>query len=576
MIVALLILTLAAVTAQVPSGPPSTGATTACTTAADCNGNGACTSNICVCDFPWSGEQCDDLNLVNFQCSGAEPNVCSCAGNFPVLDGATKQCRDRQESDCTGTALPFFDATTTPKTCRVWQIGDCSGATPVFVDGTTGCRARVASDCTIAAGTPVLDDGLCRAWVEEDCCTDQGCGKPVFVDGTQGCRELIGADCAKLPATPFFDSSPKQGNPICRAYVASDCDSLLPMFVSGTGGCRARIASDCTGSKPVLDGGECRERKATDCTEATKPNFDEKTRTCESQVMCALTEEDFTHVGDAGDCKTTGLAAGTSCMPKCETGLASSGEFKCSTTGIIENTFECMLELSIGLSGLTPDDFSKDPVIADVFKTTVAQLSGATVSDADVRNVVASAPGVDSTSTAKVTFSIKMSTANQQMAVKEAVSTALADGGFTAKYKENLETSAVTSIDVEKVSADSVQQENPPTEPEGGDGPDGPDGPNSDTTGDGGDDSGGGTGGGIGIAIGALFVVVGVVGAVWYFKFRKPSDSVNMTKLESPKKDVSNPLNFQSSSDVELEAPTQSEGGPVVTTNSGATFVTDK
>ena len=572
MIVSLVILTLAAVTAQVPSGPPSTGATTACTTAADCNGNGACTSNICVCDFPWSGEQCDDLTLINFQCSGAEPNVCSCAGNFPVLDGATKQCRDRQEADCTETA-PFFDATTTPKTCRVWKVGDCSGATPVFVDGTTGCRARVAGDCTIAAGTPVLDDGLCRAWQVEDCSG----ATPVFVDGTQGCRDTIAADCASLPAKPFFDATTTPAK-TCRAYIAADCTtSAEPMFVSGTEGCRARIASDCTGSKPVLDGGECRERKATDCTEATKPKFDEKTRTCESQVMCTLTEEDFTHVGDAGDCKTTGLAADTNCMPKCETGLASSGEFKCSPTGIIENTFECMLELSIGLSGVTPDDFSKDPVIADVFKTTVAQLSGATVSDVDVRNVVASAPAVDSTSTAKVTFSIKMSTANQQMAVKEAVTTALDDGGFTAKYKENLETSAVTSIEVEKVSADSVQQEEPEGPgPEGDGGPDGPDGPNSDTTSDGGDDSGGGTGGGIGIAIGALFVVVGVVGAVWYFKFRKPSDSVNMTKLESPKKDASNPLTFQSSSDVELEAPTQSEGGPVVTTNSGATFVTDK
>jgi hypothetical protein len=35
-----------------------------CSTTADCNYNGDCTSQKCVCDAQWKGTNCDELNLL--------------------------------------------------------------------------------------------------------------------------------------------------------------------------------------------------------------------------------------------------------------------------------------------------------------------------------------------------------------------------------------------------------------------------------------------------------------------------------------------------------------------------------
>jgi hypothetical protein len=229
--------------------------------------------------------------------------------------------------------------------------------------------------------------------------------------------------------------------------------------------------------------------------------------------------------------------------------------------------------MSVGLSGLTPNDFTKDPLLADVFKDTVGQVAGTTVASTDVRNVLASDPGPDSASTVKVTFSIKMTTAGQQPTVKQAFAAGITDGTFTSQYQQNLQTSSVTSVDVDKVTADNVEHEVPDS---------GPDDGSADTTNDGGGDGGGGGGGGGGgimfSAIGGVMFLGLVAGAIWYFKFRKPS-SGSMKKLTS-QQDVMNPAaQFQSSSNVELEAPMQNDGGPVMTINSsssdgdGAAFV---
>jgi hypothetical protein len=255
----------------------------------------------------------------------------------------------------------------------------------------------------------------------------------------------------------------------------------------------------------------------------------------------------------------------TSCTPTCEAGLAATGSISCTAAGVLENDFSCQLITTVGMSGVTPDNFKDDPKLTETFKSTIVELTN--IDGAAITSVVAAAPGTEaSVSTTSVTFKIRIDTVGQQAKVKAAISDAVDDGSFSTKYKENLKRSDVTSVNIDDVQADDVQHIDPQTPSAGPDG-EGPNN-NADQSNDGA--NGGSNSGGLIAGLVVFAVAVGV--GVWYFKFRKPAESKQgMNKLDSNQLEVVNPAsdNTGNTGNLELQSPQMVEEG-------GAVFASDK
>jgi hypothetical protein len=255
----------------------------------------------------------------------------------------------------------------------------------------------------------------------------------------------------------------------------------------------------------------------------------------------------------------------TSCTPTCEAGLAATGSVTCSAAGVLENDFFCQLITTVGMSGVTPDNFEQDPKLTETFKSTIVELTN--IDGAAITSVVAAAPGTEaSMSTTDVTFKIRVDKAGEQETIKSAISDAVADGSFSTTYKENMKKADITSVDIDDVQADDVQHIDPQTPSASPDG----EGPNNsaDQSIDG--ENGGSNNGGL-IAGLVVFAVAVGVGAVWFFKFRKPSKQ-GMNKLDSNQQlEIENPAanNTGNTGNLELQNPQTVEEG-------GAVFASDK
>jgi hypothetical protein len=405
---------------------------------------------------------------------------------------------------------------------------------------------------------PVLDqDGSCRAYTQNDCTAT----KPVLQSGSTGCRERTAQDCTAT--NPFFDN--KVTPFICRGWKASDCSTTKPIFVSNTQGCRVRQQQDCTGNTPILgDDNECRGIITSDCgvnQYAEKPVFNAATKTCESSIKCDLAQE-LSHPGGPGNCPANGLEGGASCLPTCDSSLdlVSSGGIKCSSTGIIENTFICSLKFELSMSGITKENFEADPKLETTFKQTVSEVTGASVDS--IKEINVGDPLEGSLSSCTITMKINIVNGGESAkAITTAVKTAVTDGSFDSKYRENLQSSAVTSVEVGKIKADAIQSVAPPS-PSGSDPNAGPNDQNDTGDSKNSNGGGGGSGGPIVAVVVVLLVAIGI--AYWYFKIRKPAEKKGMNKLESPT-DVMNPAQLDN---MELQGPAQdANGGPVITTN---------
>ena len=176
------------------------------------------------------------------------------AGPTPIFDGAL--CRaalSQQECDTrSGSGTPLlFDG----GACRLRTQADCTDVQ--VLDGGV-CRARVAADCT--DGTPILEDGKCRAAANQDDCTAKA--RSLLYIGEGQCRTRVAADCSG--DKPFLDSTSGE----CRAITSEDCPIAQPILNEALGSCRlAANQEECTAKDTTLqfDGGTCRPRDARDC-----------------------------------------------------------------------------------------------------------------------------------------------------------------------------------------------------------------------------------------------------------------------------------------------------------------------
>ena len=240
-------------------------------------------------------------------CGGGTPvfesGVCraqradECTGTTPILDGGACRgaatdadcgtinlvlvrvsdgsCRERVAADCVAGPTPIFDEAKicraalsqeectakdrallyeTGGTCRLRTQADCTDVQ--VLDGGV-CRARVAADCT--GGTPILEDGQCRAAANQNDCTAKHTS--LVYESNGSCRTRVLADCT--PERPILDAT----SGVCREVGSADCPSALPIFDTGTESCRAARQADCdaTPDTPILDGGRCRAFQASDC-----------------------------------------------------------------------------------------------------------------------------------------------------------------------------------------------------------------------------------------------------------------------------------------------------------------------
>ena len=240
-------------------------------------------------------------------CGGGTPvfesGVCraqradECTGTTPILDGGACRgaatdddcgtinlvlvrvsdgsCRERVAADCVAGPTPIFDEAKicraalsqeectakdrallyeTGGTCRLRTQADCTDVQ--VLDGGV-CRARVAADCT--GGTPILEDGQCRAAANQNDCTAKHTS--LVYESNGSCRTRVLADCT--PERPILDAT----SGVCREVGSADCPSALPIFDTGTESCRAARQADCdaTPDTPLLDGGRCRAFQASDC-----------------------------------------------------------------------------------------------------------------------------------------------------------------------------------------------------------------------------------------------------------------------------------------------------------------------
>ena len=220
-----------------------------------------------------------------------------CTGTTPILDGGACRgaatdddcgtinlvlvrvsdgsCRERVATDCVAGPTPIFDEAKicraalsqeectakdrallyeTGGTCRLRTQADCTDVQ--VLDGGV-CRARVAADCT--GGTPILEDGQCRAAANQNDCTAKHTS--LVYESNGSCRTRVLADCT--PERPILDAT----RGVCREVGSADCPSALPIFDTGTESCRAARQADCdaTPDTPLLDGGRCRAFQASDC-----------------------------------------------------------------------------------------------------------------------------------------------------------------------------------------------------------------------------------------------------------------------------------------------------------------------
>ena len=528
-----------------------------CATDKECSNNGNCNavSQTCDCETPWSGASCDIVQLVGFNCSVVgNTHTCKCEDASPILDTTSKQCRARIAADCTGTTPVLANGL-----CRGYQPSDCTTDAPIFVNATHPCRKRTQLDCDKIPSTPLLDPNtkICRVYNQSDCTADA----PVLGSPESGCRKRTQSDCDKIPSTPLLDPNTK----ICRVYKNSDCSGGTPVLVSPDAGCRARNPGDC--GNQILDATTqtCRDRVASDCNDPNNSKFNAATKTCVATISCAIVEADLRHPGEQGNCPSNTMEKSTSCTPTCEAGLAATGSVTCSAAGVLENDFFCQLITTVGMSGVTPDNFEQDPKLTETFKSTIVELTN--IDGAAITSVVAAAPGTEaSMSTTDVTFKIRVDKAGEQETIKSAISDAVADGSFSTTYKENMKKADITSVDIDDVQADDVQHIDPQTPSAGPDG----EGPNNsaDQSIDG--ENGGSNNGGL-IAGLVVFAVAVGVGAVWFFKFRKPSKQ-GMNKLDSNQQlEIENPAanNTGNTGNLELQNPQTVEEG-------GAVFASDK